>query len=173
MTKLTSLLFISAAAIALSACAQDIRHELETDAQYWQRVDTTDAIYQRGPKAQQMLFRDIARCTTELKELERLGALRNTIPNDAYGQKDPANTNSPEARMADWDSPERQGYLYAEHYPYSDFETCMTYKGWERTNYVNNDTKNRSWNDYIDAIGAQKYRTVTSARKTEDVKLNK
>ncbi len=168
MTKISSLILTAAAALALTACAQDIRYELEEDAQYWVRADTTDAIYQRGPKAQQMLFRDIARCTSELKEMERMGALRNTIPSDSYGQKDAPKPNSPESRMADWDSPEREGYLYAEHYPYTDFETCMTYKGWQRTNYVNSDTRNRSWNDYIDAVGVQRYRTISGERAKED-----
>lgn len=167
MTKLSSLLLIATAALALTACAQDIRYELETDAQYWQRIDTTDMIYQRGPKAQQMLFRDIARCTTELKEMERLGALRNTIPDDAYGNQEPPTPGSPDSRMADWDSPERQGYLYAEHYPYSDFETCMTYKGWERTRYINTDTQRRSWNDYLDAVGVERYRTISGERQKQ------
>lgn len=158
-----SLILLGVAALGLSACAQDIRMELEQDAQYWQRRDTTDAVYQRGPKAQQMLFRDIARCTTELKEMERLSALRNTIPADAYGEKE-VKPNSPEARMADWDTPDRQGYLRAEQYPYSDYETCMRYKGWERTNFVDYETKKRSRNDYLDAIGVQRYRTSVGER---------
>lgn len=40
-----------------------MERELDENARYWQRKDTTDAIYQQGPKAQQMLFQDMARCT--------------------------------------------------------------------------------------------------------------
>jgi hypothetical protein len=150
--------------LALSAC-EGIDNKIEQDARYWQRVDTTDAIYQQGPKAQQMLFTDIARCTAELNEMERLGALRNAIPADSYSDPKPVNPNSPEARMADWDTPERDGYMRAEHYEYHDFETCMTAKGWERTKFVNYETRTRSRDDYLTAIGHEKHRTKYGERE--------
>ena len=57
-----------------------VNDRIEQSGQYWQRVHTSSALYLRGPKAQQMLNRNIARCVVELRELERLGAVKNAIP---------------------------------------------------------------------------------------------
>ena len=96
--------------------------------QYWQRINASESVYIRGPKAQQILNQDIARCVTELRELERLGQVRNAIPANVVGRVyDPD-----EIEMARHDTPERDGHLFAEHHYYQDFEGCMYASGWER-----------------------------------------
>lgn len=101
-------------------------------AQFWQRASVSDATYQQGPKAQQMLNRDIGRCVTELRELERLGSIKNAIPTDIDGKvRDPD-----EQILADHDSSDRDGMLLSEHGNYHDFGGCMTDKGWERVKHV-------------------------------------
>lgn len=109
-----------------------VNKDIEKRGQYWQRVHTSSALFLRGPKAQQMLNRDIARCVVELKELERLGAVKNAIPEYAENivlSKD-------EAELDGWDTPERDKELFAEHSDYIDFEGCMLAKGWQRIKYV-------------------------------------
>lgn len=159
--KKNSLLLLSAFSIlSLTACGTGMNKELEENARYWQRKDTTDAIYQQGPKAQQMLFQDISRCTSDINELQRLGALRNAVPPETFDQNgniiDP---NSPRGRMADWDSPSRDGYMRTEYYDYTDFEGCMDFKGWERVKYSNYKTVDRARDTYIDTLGIERYRT--------------
>lgn len=130
MTLRTKSFFLSfSAIIALSACASGVKID---DGQYWQRKSMSDAIYAEGPKAQQMLNRDISRCVVELRELEGLGSLKDAIPTDASGRV----LNPDEKALADWDTPERDGALLAEHGNYHDFEGCMLSKGWERIKYV-------------------------------------
>ncbi len=107
-------------------------NDIDKNGQYWQRVHTSSALYLRGPKAQQMLNRDIARCVTELRELERLGAVKDAIPEYIDGLV----LSKDEAKLAGWDSPERDKELFAEHSDYIDFEGCMLAKGWERIKFV-------------------------------------
>lgn len=166
MTKV-SLLLLGFSVLALSACEASMVKEIENNGRYWQRADTTDSTYQRGPKAQQMLFQDMSRCTAELNELERLGALKNAIPQNTYDQDGKKIVpDSPEGRMADWDTPEREGYMLSEHLDYQDFETCMIAKGWERVKYMNYETADRSRDTYLEAIGYQRYRTKINERNT-------
>lgn len=81
--KFMSLILAGATVMALSACSSTpTQSTLMHNADYWQRTSTSEAIFQRGPKAQQMLNRDIARCVTELRELDRLGFLRTNLPGD-------------------------------------------------------------------------------------------
>lgn len=161
-------LMLGLSVLALSGCYGMVQ-EIEMNGTYWQRVDTTDAIYQRGPKAQQMLFQDQANCTATLNEMQRLGAIRNAVPPEtfdkAYSHTDP---NSPRGRMADYDTPERNGYIRVENLEFHDFETCMMSKGWERTKYVNAETRERSRNDYLDAIGYQRFRSTTNEKVQSD-----
>ena len=121
-----------------------INDDIEGQGQYWQRVHTSSALYLRGPKAQQMLNRNIARCVTELRELERLGAVKDAIPE--YAQGIVMSTN--EAELAGWDTPERDKELFAEHSDYIDFEGCMLAKGWERIKYVPYDVIGQSDENY-------------------------
>lgn len=168
MKKSSPLLLLGFSILALTACTS-MKKEIEMNGRYWQRVNATDSVFQRGPKAQQMLFEDMSRCTAELNELERLGALKEAIPQDTFdkdGKKiDP---NSPEGRMANWDSPERDGYLLAEHLPYHDFEGCMTAHGWERVKFMNYETADRARDTYLDAIGYQRYRSKVGERVKGD-----
>jgi hypothetical protein len=169
MSRKIMLGFALLATVSLTACGGSIRKEIEEDARYWQRIDTTDSIYQRGPKAQQMLFQDMAGCTAEINELRRLGAIRNAVPAETFDKgNNRIEPNSPQDRMARWDTPERDGALRSEHKPYSDFETCMTYKGWERVEFVNYETKERARDDYLDAIGYERYRSTVGERVKKD-----
>jgi hypothetical protein len=87
-----------------------------------------------------MLNRDISRCVVELRELEGLGSVKNAIPTDKSGKLlDPDEKN-----LSDWDTPERDGALLAEHSDYHDFDGCMMAKGWERIKYVPYDVADKS-----------------------------
>lgn len=114
--------------LALPACGS---HQIKP-GQYWQRIQAADAVYTQGPKAQQMLNRDIAACVVELRELERLGSLRDTIPTDTDGRV----LDPDELAVMDRDAPSHHEYLLAEHGNFHDFETCMREKGWERVKHV-------------------------------------
>ncbi|MBP7721469.1 MAG: hypothetical protein KA155_02930 [Alphaproteobacteria bacterium] len=133
ISRLKSLGFplVFASVLALGACSTPN----VDNGQYWQRSSVSDAIYTEGPKAQQMLNRDISRCVVELRELEGLGSIKDAIPTDRHGKVlDPDEMDKDE--LADWDTPERDGHLLAEHTDYTDFESCMMAKGWERVKYV-------------------------------------
>lgn len=128
------------------------------EARYWQRKNASSALYLRGPKAQQMLHKDISLCTHEIMELENLGEIREAIP--AYY----ASGNTLEERTAsqkeldEWDTPERDGYLYNEHLDYTDFETCMVAKGWQRMEYLPYDVADRARHDYLKRYGKKRYK---------------
>ena len=117
--------------LALSACS-DITGPDLTGGQYWQRASASEAIYQQGPKVQQMLDRDIARCVTEMRELERLDAVKDAIPTDPTGKI----LEPDEKEMSKIDVPDHDASLLAERSDYHDFEACMISKGWERVKYV-------------------------------------
>ncbi len=155
---LISALFIS---IGLTACAS--YPDLE-DAQYWQRKNSTSALYLQGPKAQQTLHQDIAACVNSINELQRVGQMRRVIPADAQDGRVP-DPNTPEGRMAGWDTPARDGYLRAEHTEFHDFETCMDYKGWERVEYLPYQAADKARRDYLDNMGYTKNRPGTSNRE--------
>ncbi len=167
-TKKHLALLLSFSTLALAAC--QVPPKLE-DAQYWQRKNASSALYLRGPKAQQTLHKDIADCVTEIDELERLGPLREAIPADTnQGQvRDP---NSPEGKLADWDTPKRDGYLYAEHFNYTDFEGCMTYKGWERVENLPFDQATKSRHEYLDTLYGYKYQTNHNTPMDREDKTN-
>ncbi|MCB9989461.1 MAG: hypothetical protein H6868_09060 [Rhodospirillales bacterium] len=149
----------SAALLALSACAAPYDEDaLAHHAHYWQRANTTDATYQRGPKAQQMLNQDIARCITELKELERTGALRHALPGNTENGWMP-DPETPEGLLAEYDTPERDGALRYEHLEYHDFEGCMINKGWERIKSVPYDVAAESRETYLETILGEKYQS--------------
>lgn len=129
MRTYSTILILSAATIGLVACSAVPAKKSE---QFWQRKSMSEAIYAQGPKAQQLLDRDIADCVTELRELERLHHTKNAIPTDFAGRVLDPDENA----LADWDAPERDGALLAEHSNYMDFESCMGEKGWERIAHV-------------------------------------
>lgn len=134
---------------ALAACAPQPKPFPE--AQYWQRVDASDAVYTRGPKAQEMLSRDIARCVTELREMERMGMARDAIPADPTTGRvlDP---DDPRLPLRDYEAPARAGFLRTELGQYHDFEGCMDYAGWQRVEFLPYETVHRAQGDHIDAL---------------------
>lgn len=141
------LLFASVLLISAPAHADSINDRIDALGQYWQRVSTSSSIFLRGPKAQQMLHRDIARCVVELRELERLGVVKDAIPTYADGLV----LSEDEMKLAGWDTPARDEQLFAEHSDYHDFEGCMLAKGWERIKYVPYDVAYQSREDYLAA----------------------
>lgn len=152
------------AALALTGCGANDRSNaeiMEAQAHYWQRMDNTSATYLRGPKAQQFLNRDISRCVVEVRELERLGAIREATPAD----KPVANTA--EEQLAQWETPERQGQLRAEHLEFHDFESCMNHKGWERVKYVPFDISEDAKETYAKTVLGKKYDRRTGTFKVE------
>lgn len=155
----TTPLFIGACAavlITLGGCSTNIdKEKLGEHADFWQRSDTTSAIYTRGPKAQQMLNRDITNCVVAVRELNRLGALRHAFPGNS-----PADPSSPQGKIDKFDTPERTGYLRSEHHPYVDFETCMLHHGWERIEHVPYSVAERSRDTYIKTVLGDEYQTL-------------
>lgn len=129
----------------LSACGTATRIDV-TEGQYWQRASVAEAAYAQGPKAQQMLNMDIAACVSELRELERLGQLRNAIPANPHTHQV---ISKDELALETYEEPERQRYLLSEHGNYHDFETCMVAKGWERVKYVPFDVAHRARENYL------------------------
>lgn len=136
MTSKKALLLsgIVASTLIVSAC----HYKKSSPSYYWQRIDASSSLYLQGPKAQQMLHDNIATCTAEIKELERLGAIRKAIPGATSGKLD------------SWETPTRDGYLLNEHKDFHDFETCMTTKGWERAEYLPYDDAARARKAYLD-----------------------
>ncbi|MBI1328102.1 MAG: hypothetical protein GC136_10735 [Alphaproteobacteria bacterium] len=158
MKKTLLLTSIGLTVLTLSACENARQtYELKHNAQYWERADTTDAIYQRGPKANQLLQRDIARCTTEINELYRVGIVKHAVPM-------PGQMNSEKmlakAQLDSWDSPNRDGYMLAQTGDYNDFEGCMAAKGWERVEHLPYEQAKRAREDYIEAIHGEKARST-------------
>lgn len=153
--KIFTLAILSGSTLALAAC--QVPPILE-NAQYWQRKNATSALYLRGPKAQQTLHKDIADCVTEIDELERLGPLRENLPADTKNGKivDP---NSPEGKLRKWDTPKRDGALYAEHFNYTDFEGCMDYKGWERVENLPYDQATKARGEYLETLYGYRYQS--------------
>lgn len=168
--KNKSILLLSAFSVLSLAACTDMNKELDENARYWQRKDTTDAIYQQGPKAQQMLFQDIANCTASINELQRLGAIREAVPTETFDSSgNPINPDSPDGRLANWESPKRNGYMRTEYYDFTDFEGCMDNKGWERTKFNNYKTVDKARDTYIETIGVERYRsTMLSNKKQRD-----
>lgn len=133
--------------IVISGCSGVTAKEaIELNGQYWQRVNASSAIYTRGPKAQQILNRDIARCVVEMRELERLGEIHNAIPK--YVDQGRVLSEA-EANLEGIDSPERDEELLREHVDYHDFEGCMIAKGWERTKFVPFNIAEQSRKNYL------------------------
>lgn len=168
--SLVTLALCGAALVTIAGCSSvpSTKEQLaKANGQYWQRAETTSALYMRGPKAQQMLNQDIARCTGEIRELQRLGAIRTAMPGDNDKNGNVPDTNTPEGRLAQWDSPERDGYLYAEHLDYHDFETCMQAKGWERVEYMPYKIADEARDTYVETIIDQKRRSKEMGKNTK------
>ena len=147
MFKKYSVLAIGAVALLGTSACTPGKSVGDVGGQFWQRVSVSESIYQQGPKAQQMLNRDISRCVIELRELERLGTVKDAIPTDLYGKT----LNPDEQALRDYDAPERDKHLFAEHSEYTDFEGCMQDKGWEQVEYAPFDVARRGRENYLRA----------------------
>ncbi len=134
--------------LAVTACGGNTPNMEK--AEYWQRHEASSAIYMQGPKAQQILHQDIADCVVEVRELENLGEIRREMPTNYYtGNNLNDRAPTPKATLDQWDTPQRDGYLYAEHKDYADFETCMVSKGWERAEYLPFTDADKAREDYL------------------------
>lgn len=143
-----TLLLASCLSVTLVAACGAIPNKTPNleDAKFWQRNSASSALYLRGPKAQQMLHQDISRCVRDISELENLGEIRRAIPS-SYNSG-----NTEDARLSRFDTPVRDGYLYAEHVDYHDFETCMYAKGWERVDYLPTNAADQARQNYLDRV---------------------
>lgn len=140
--------------VAISACAPKITKP-EQNAAFWNRTNMSSALYMRGPKAQHQLHKDIASCVSETKELSRLGTIRNANP--------PAGVEMNVGLADNWQSPKGDGPLYTEFQDFNDFEGCMNFKGWERTNYVRHDQIQKSRTNYRTTILGETARGTVSS----------
>jgi len=94
--------------------------------------------------------------------------MRASTPADPDSQGRVPDPSTPEGRLAGWETPERDGYLYAEHSDFHDFETCMIASGWERVEYLPYDVATEARETYIDTINTERRRT-SSGEYEEDV----
>lgn len=157
MTSKNVLLIGSFSALILTAACSTYSPKIE-DARYWQRQSVSSSLYMRGPKAQQMLHTDIAGCTNDIRELERLGAIRDVMPTNYNHGNTMEPRTAAKAELDEWDTPERDGYLYSEHLDYHDFETCMYAKGWERVEYLSHTDIDKARDEYLDNMGYKRKR---------------
>lgn len=155
-------LLIAFSALTVTAACQSLPQY--DQAQYWQRINASEAAYMRGQKAQQILNRDIARCVTELRELERLGQLKGTIPSNVNGRVIDSHENNPMKRGG---MGERDAVLWAEHSDYFDFESCMSAKGWERTTTIPYDVAAHAERTYKDNHLGYKQKREQEANKRQ------
>lgn len=153
--KKHTMALLAVSTLAVAAC--ETTDKLEK-AQYWQRKNASSALYLTGPKAQQTLHMDIATCVNEMSELERMDALREAIPADTKDGMVP-DPNTASGSLKKWDTPKRDGALYAEHFDYTDFEGCMTAKGWERVDHLPYEREKTANQDYLETIYGEKYQS--------------
>lgn len=155
------------ASLTITACGgvSIIKKPNMEKAEYWQRQSASSAVYMQGPKAQQLLHQDIANCTVEIRELENLGEIRRALPANYSNGNELRGRTAAQATLDQWDSPERDGYMRNEHLDYSDFETCMVYKGWERAEYLPYTDADKARKDYLKRSEADKKRKKTGDRE--------
>jgi len=171
MTSSSIKLFLFAVLLVgfLNACTP-LRNLDEAD--FWQRANTSEAAYTDGPKVQQMLNRDIARCVTELRELERIGVIKEAIPTDRLGRHEDVDKKE----LSRLDDVSREGYLLAEHRPYRDFESCMHAKGWERVAYLPYNVVDRGYQSYDSSLNEslrmRKNTNQNSTKNASDYQVN-
>jgi len=132
--------------LALGACTPKVNF---SNAAYWERINVREAIYLNGSRAQTQLSRDIARCVTVLKEAQTITKLRRAIPGDSAPYEPIV-----QKRLHDWDGPERDRALLAEHYNFHNFEDCMHYFGWKRLANLPREDLQRARDNYLNHINA-------------------
>jgi len=155
MKKSISKLALLGSVLLLTACQQAPKPSSNA---YWQRIETYSALYLTGPKAQQKLDQNIARCTHEIKELVKLGALRETTPPATHNSYHSALEESGD--LAQWETPTHAGQLMVDHSDYHDFESCMRAKGWERVKSVRYQADRHAKRVYQDTQDIRKYGVV-------------
>lgn len=130
----------------LGACTpgRSIDEKQAGSSDYWQRTDAVQSLYLSGPKAQHQLNKDIASCASEVKELTRLGSIREARP--------PQGIATNQAMRQGWNSVTRDGPLHTEYTDFQDFEGCMKHKGWQRSHYVSPRQVNQSRRVYNETI---------------------
>ena len=143
------LLLIFPLLLTITACESTHHSKKGMNDQFWQRADLTSALYLRGPKAQHTLHQDIASCVSEVKELSRLGTIRDANP--------PGGVEMNVGLADKWQSPRGDGPLYTEFRDFHDFESCMNYKGWKRTNYVRPEQMENARTNYNTTILGKTY----------------
>jgi hypothetical protein len=153
------LLILSTLLIATACTTNPTSREQE--AAFWQRSNSTSALYLRGPKAQHTLHKDIASCVSEVKELSRLGTIRNANP--------PGGIEMNVGLANNWQSPRGDGPLNTEFRDFHDFESCMAFKGWERTRYVKPEQIQQAKHNYNTVILGK---TLDSQDNTPSYKHN-
>ncbi len=166
MYKFSSRLFaILLCAALLSACASQPPRpaKLKPDAYYWQRVDAASSALMQGPKAQQMLERDMANCALEIRELEKLAAIRHIPPKQRKYERRPTRKQSEIARTAD--KTHTDPVVRAPYLPYHDFQACMNYKGWELLEEDKYEIAEEDAQDYADRIINESYQSRIIGRE--------
>ena len=148
-----------ATTLVVSACHHQPRKMEHGD--YWQRKQAPSALYLKGPKAQHRLHKDIAGCTVEIRELQRLGSIREAIPPKAGERR--SDGAKPGGRVAGFDSPDRDGANFISYHDYADFEGCMDHKGWERMKFVPHDAAEHAQDNWYKTIIAPTMRDSQSA----------
>ncbi len=143
------------------------------DAKYWQRKNASSALYLQGPKAQQMLHKGISECVTEIGELEKLGEIRRAVPSSYNSGNSIEIRTASQGTLDQWDSPDRDGYLYAEHLDYHDFETCMGAKGWERVEFLPYSAADKARDDYLKRYGKKLKRGKSSRENVTSLHTEK
>lgn len=154
----------SASLLFLALTAASCTHvtNIKSNGHYWQRSSTTSALYLRGPQAQHTLNKDISDCVVELRELERLGSIRDALPADlSTPRTDRAEPGSATARF---DTPNKDDINYTRYFDYADFEGCMFARGWERVEYLPYDVADTARDVYLDTIVNQESRKGSTPR---------
>ncbi len=123
------------------------------NAKYWQRSSASSALHLQGPKAQQILHADIATCVNEISELEKLGEIRRAVPANYNSGNVIEHRSASQQKLDQYDTPQRDGFLYSEHLDYHDFETCMNAKGWERLEHLPYQEADLARKNYLERYG--------------------
>ncbi len=153
INKTALILGALAVTMTVSACSGFSSKPKLEDARFWQRSSASSALYMRGPKAQQMLHKNLSGCKNNIGELQNLGAIREAMPTNYNSGNTGEPRTAAEQELDKWDTPQRDGYRYAEHLDYHDFETCMIHKGWERVGVLPYTDSDRARAEYLDNMG--------------------
>lgn len=149
--------------LGLAACGstRPDQDQVRRTADYWSRMDDASALYLRGPKAQHTLQGDISTCAAQVKELIQLGAIRQSQP--------PRDMAFEPGLARGWDSPSKNGPLYSEYQNFTDFETCMNSRGWQRMENVTPveaDQATATWGEVVHGI-MPTFKTPEEQRREE------